>query len=125
MRQLGNNAFVFNDGQAGGTALIQGFTSGMDTIDLLGYGKNEVTQALKHQQAAGGSTTITLSDHTTITFAGVSSLSAADFGTTAAPGNGNGNGNGDDHGQGNHGHGAGDGDDPRHMRDMPIGHSDH
>ena len=77
--QLGNNAFVFNDGQAGGTALIQGFTSGMDTIDLLGYGKNEVTQALKHQQTSGGNTTITLSDHTTITFAGVSSLSAADL----------------------------------------------
>ena len=78
---LGNNAFVFNDGKAGGSALIQGFTSGMDTIDLVGYGKNQVTQALKHQQSAGGSTTITLSDHTTITFAGVSSLSKADFNT--------------------------------------------
>ena len=50
---LGNNVFVFNDGKAGGSALIQGFTSGMDTIDLLGYGKNEVTQALKHQQCCG------------------------------------------------------------------------
>ena len=46
---LGNNVFVFNDGKAGGSALIQGFASGQDTIDLLGYGKNEVAQALKHQ----------------------------------------------------------------------------
>ena len=89
---LGKNVFVFNDGKAGGSALIQGFASGQDTIDLLGYGKNEVTQALKNQQAAGGSTTITLSDHTTITFAGVSSLSAADFSTIAGAGAGNGDG---------------------------------
>jgi Ca2+-binding RTX toxin-like protein len=120
---LGGNAFVFNNGKAGGSALIQGFISGQDTIDLLGYGKNEVTQALNHQQAVAGNATITLSDHTTITFVGVSKLSAADFSTI--PGAGAGNGNGNDHGQGNQGHGSNDGDDLSHIRDMPIGHSDH
>jgi hypothetical protein len=64
----------------------------------------------------GGSTTITLSDHTTSTFAGVSTLSAADFSTSP----GAGAGKGDDHG---HGH-SGD-DDLSHIRDIQIGHSDH
>ena len=76
---LGQNVFLFNHGQAGGTELIQGFASGQDTIDLQGYGKNQVSNALKHQQVAGGSTTITLSDNTKITFADVSNLKASDF----------------------------------------------
>ena len=78
---IGQNVFLFNNGQAGGTELIQGFASGQDTIDLQGYGKNQVADALKHQQVAGGSTTITLSDNTRITFADVTNLKASDFTT--------------------------------------------
>ncbi len=104
---IGTNQFVFTDGQAGGTASIQGFMSGRDTIDLMGYGKNAVAQALKSQTSSHGSSTITLSDHTTITFAGVGSLSASDFATTTVPTGGvggtGGTGTGDD---GQHGHGS-------------------
>ena len=53
--------------------------SGQDSIDLQGYGKNEIADALKSQTVTDGSVTITLSDRTTITFAGVASLSANDF----------------------------------------------
>jgi hypothetical protein len=112
--------FVFNDGKAGGSALIQGFASGQDTIDLLGYGKNEVAQAVKHQHAVGGNTTITLSDHTTITFAGVSSLSVADFSTVSGGGAG-----GNNAGDNGHGHSSDAHDDLSHIRDMRIGQSDH
>jgi len=79
----GANLFAFADGQAGGNASIQGFTSGRDHVDLQGYGRNEVAKALKSQTVVGGTDTITLSDHTTISFANVSSLTASDFITSA------------------------------------------
>jgi Ca2+-binding RTX toxin-like protein len=75
--------FVFTNGQAGGTALIQAFRSGQDLIDLQGYGDREVAKALRSQQVAGNQDTITLSDNTRITFAGISSLNADDFITSA------------------------------------------
>jgi Ca2+-binding RTX toxin-like protein len=75
----GNNLFVFTDGQAGGTDLLEQFNSGRDHVDLQGYGKNELAKALKSQSVVGASASITLSDHTTITFAGVSRLAAGDF----------------------------------------------
>ena len=131
----GTNLFVFTDGQAGGTASIQGFTSGSGRIDLQGYGKNEVANALKSQTVAGGTDTITLSDHTTISFASVNSLTASDFITSgSAAGNAGGSGNpgniggndGDD-GQKGHGHGSqgmSDMDDHgQQIRNSIIGHS--
>jgi Ca2+-binding RTX toxin-like protein len=75
----GPDSFVFTNGQSGGTDLIQNFTSGPDTINLQGYGKNEVADALKSQTVTAGSVTITLSDSTKITFANVGSLTAKDF----------------------------------------------
>ncbi len=102
---LGQNLFVFTDGQAGGSELIQGFASGQDTVDLQGYGKNEVANALKGAKVMDGSTTITLSDHTTITFAGVSNLTASDFITSGGSGGSGGSGSG--------GSGGGGGDDDR------------
>jgi Ca2+-binding RTX toxin-like protein len=121
---LSNNVFVFTNGQAGGTELIQGFASGQDTIDLQGYGKNEVTKALKSQVVANGSDTITLSDHTMITFVGVSSLSASDFVTSAGGAAG---GSSADPSQGSgKGHSASQDDvDVRHIRDATFGSSDH
>lgn len=117
---LGSNLFVFTDGQAGGTELIQAFTSGRDQIDLQDYGKHEVANALKSQQVVGGSDTITLSDHTTITFAGIGSLTASDFITS---GGGSGDDRGHDHDDGRHGHGDLGADDHGHIRDTLFGHS--
>lgn len=85
---LGSNLFVFNNGQAGGSELINGFISGEDLIDLQGYGKNEVANALKSQQVVGGVDTITLSDNTTVSFVGVSNLTASDFVTSSGGGGG-------------------------------------
>jgi Ca2+-binding RTX toxin-like protein len=79
---LGNDLFVFFNGQAGGTDLVNNFISGQDTIDLQGYGPNEVNNAVKNQQMSGGSTTITLSDNTRVTFTGVSALTTKDFTTS-------------------------------------------
>ncbi len=70
--------FAFIDGSAGGHDLIVGFTAG-DMIDLEGYGANAVRQALRSQTAGPNGVTITLSDHTSITFAGLNSLRASDF----------------------------------------------
>jgi hypothetical protein len=124
----GTNQFVFVDGQAGGTASIQAFMSGRDQIDLLGYGKNEVAQALKSQDNTNGSTTIRLTDHTTITFAGVANLTAADFVTTigaasSTPGAiaaGTLGDDGESHGSS---HSMGDMDDHGQIRDSMIKHS--
>lgn len=115
---LTGNLFVFTNGQAGGTESISGFVSGRDQIDLQGYGKNEVTKALKSQTIGSGGDTITLSDHTTITFAGINSLSASDFVTTSGSaasvvsvaGSGRGTS-------------GFDVDDHRHIRNTWIGHS--
>lgn len=116
---LTGNLFAFTDGQAGGTESISGFTSGRDLIDLQGYGKNEVTKALKSQTVTSGGDTITLSDHTTITFAGVSSLSASDFVTSSGSAAGADTGPGASHGL----RSSADPDDHGHIRDALFGHS--
>ena len=115
------NLFVFTDGQAGGTESIAGFISGRDLVDLQGYGKNEVTKALKSQHLTPGGDVITLSDNTTITFAGVSSLSASDFVTSS----GSASGGDPAGGKGHHsGHSDLDADGHRHIRhDIVGGHS--
>ena len=111
----GDDTFVFASTLGGGSSTITGFGLGVDKIDLQGYGKNEVANALKHQQINGTSDTIKLSDNTTITFAGISSLTASDFITS---GNGGSGGGGMDHGgNGDHGHGSQNGDDHSHMKD--------
>ena len=83
---------------------------------------------------SGNSVTITLSDNTTITFAGITSLSASDFVATGGGGDNDDDdghdhdhGCGDDHGHGHGqmGHGDHDDGDMRHIRDLPGGHSDH
>jgi Ca2+-binding RTX toxin-like protein len=121
----GTNLFVFTDGQAGGTASIQGFASSRDQVDLQGYGKNEVAQALKSQSVVGGTDTITLSDHTTISFANVSSLTVSDFGAGVlgnTGGTGNTGGQGNDDGQQGHGHQShGDMDDHGQIRNLLLG----
>jgi hypothetical protein len=54
------------------------FTSA-DKIDLQGFGKHAVQDALNSQTFANGSVTITLPDNTRVTFAGVTELTKSDF----------------------------------------------
>jgi hypothetical protein len=106
--------------------------SGRDLIDLQGYGKNEVANALKSQSVVGGTDTITLSDHTTISFANVSTLTASDFATASGGGGGGGDtgsggsggsGGGDDGQHGHGGHGTSGSDDHGQIRDSLLKHS--
>lgn len=90
----GKDVFAFVDGQAGGKATVQGFAHGRDLIDLEGYGKNAVKDALQSQHLVGLNNTITLSDNTTVTFIGVGKLTASDFT----------GGTGGQQGKGSHGH---------------------
>lgn len=74
----GQEVFAFVKSLNGGTDLVMNFTS-LDKIDLQGYGPHAVKDALDSQTYAGGSVTITLSDNTRVTFAGVSGLTKGDF----------------------------------------------
>ncbi len=88
--------FTFIKGQAGGHALITDFTVGTDKLTLEGYGTHALADALKHATVSGGSTTIALADHTTITFenlvnldtnkAGESNGKQRSYGTTTCDG---------------------------------------
>ena len=74
----GPDVFECVRGVVGGRDLITDFGTG-DKIDLDGYGGNEARNALKSQTVSHGSVTITLSGHTKITFAGMTSLKSSDF----------------------------------------------
>jgi Ca2+-binding RTX toxin-like protein len=75
----GTNIFTF-DNHAAGSAMILDFTS-TDMVKLKGYGPNEVANAINHQLAGPTGVTITLSDNTKITFAGVTQLDPKNFTT--------------------------------------------
>jgi Ca2+-binding RTX toxin-like protein len=76
----GVDLFAFVNGQAGGSDVISGFNPDQgDRVDLQGYGPDEVQNALAGATVANGSTTITLSDHTTVLFVGVTDLTASAF----------------------------------------------
>ena len=81
----GNNLFGFFDGSAGGHYTITDFSSS-DAVYLGGYGTAAAATAIANATSAGGSTTITLADNTTITFSGVSSASQLEghIGSSAA-----------------------------------------
>lgn len=74
----GHDVFSFIKSLNGGTDLVVNFTS-VDKIDLQGYGPHAVQNALDSQTFANGSVTITLSDNTRVTFAGLSELTKGDF----------------------------------------------
>lgn len=76
----GADIFAFVKGQAGGADVIQNFGSAPgQKVSLQGYGPNAVQQALQSQQLVGGSTVITLSDGTKVTFTGVTHLVSGNF----------------------------------------------
>ena len=75
----GSDVFAISSGQAGGHVTINNFNSN-EKVQLQGYSAGEASTDLANQQAAGGSTMITLTDHTTITFVGVSKVTSSSFG---------------------------------------------
>ena len=78
----GANSFIFTAGLSGGGAkdVIADFgSSAANQVILKGYGSSAVTLALAGQSHSASGTTITLSDNTTITFTGVTSLDASSF----------------------------------------------
>ena len=70
----GSDAFIFGNtaGHTGGTDIITDFNSS-DNFVLCGYGDNAAQNALNAASVSGGSTVVTLSDNTTITFLNVAS----------------------------------------------------
>ena len=71
----GATEFLFSRGSAGGSYAIWNFRQGTDRVALFGYASNGLAGAT----VAAGSTTITLSDNSRITFANVGNLSAGAF----------------------------------------------
>jgi hypothetical protein len=71
----GSDKFIFESTLKGGHHTITSFTSGKDTIDLVGYSKAAIAAAIKAGaktfDAKTHSETITLSDHTKITITGL------------------------------------------------------
>lgn len=80
---LGKDVYDFVKGHAGGTETIKDFGQfvATSTITLDGYGAKAVANAVADQthNAAGTSSTITLSDHTKVTFQGISELTTKNF----------------------------------------------
>jgi Ca2+-binding RTX toxin-like protein len=76
----GADLYGFINGLGGGSETVLGFSVAKgDHISLQGYGANAAQSALAGATVAGGSTTLTLSDHTSVTFIGVTGLNAANF----------------------------------------------
>jgi len=69
---LAANAIVVVNGAAGGSDVVQNWSAN-DQIYLFGYGSSGVAS----QQRVGGSLQLTLTDQTSITLAGVASISSA------------------------------------------------
>jgi len=76
----GNDTFLFKNGYAGGHDYVANLT-GADVVNLAYYGYNSssVTNLIASAVVAGGSSTITLSDATQITFVGIASLNSNNF----------------------------------------------
>lgn len=75
----GPDLLVFSNGQAGGSDTIWNFAPGTDFVFLANYAPNIVQTALASAVTSGGSTTITLTDNTRITFGGITQLTASNF----------------------------------------------
>lgn len=74
----GPDLYGFANG-AGGTEVIAGFHAGTDQLQLIGYTAGTAETAVAEQIDAGGNTTVTLTDNTSITLLGVASVGAGAF----------------------------------------------
>jgi Ca2+-binding RTX toxin-like protein len=93
----GSDVFAFLRSLGGGHDVIAGFTPGADALELLGYGRNAFAKALGTASQDASGTTITLSDHTTLTFVGLSMSDLQTIKVLTIGGD-------DDHGHGYGGH---------------------
>jgi Ca2+-binding RTX toxin-like protein len=75
----GTDLYAFFKGQAGGTDLITDFKAGIDHVTLQNYGAGAAAAALQTAKVSAGSTTITLSDGTQVTFQGITHLNSSSF----------------------------------------------
>ncbi len=76
----GADLYGFINGLAGGSETIEGFDAAKgDRIALQGYAAGEAATDLANAQVSGGNTVLTLSDHTQVTFVGVTSLDIGTF----------------------------------------------
>lgn len=69
----GKDLFAFFNGAGGGQDFINGLTSN-DTVALAGYSLSSLVSSLQNAQVTAQGVKITLSDNTSITFSGLSSL---------------------------------------------------
>jgi len=75
-----NNTFLFVNGSAGGTSLVQDLISPSQLkISLSGYGSNEEKYILATQTKVGTGVSITLSDNTRVTFQNITDITKANF----------------------------------------------
>jgi Ca2+-binding RTX toxin-like protein len=75
----GADTFSFVKGDAAHVTILDFSQADGDTVMLQGFKNNDVNNAIKHQASDAAGTTITLSDHTTITFADISSVNKSFF----------------------------------------------
>ncbi len=75
----GTDVFTFLAGGAGSTT-ISGFVAGTDKVLLVGYAPGAAAAAMRGLTFSGGNSSVTLSDGTRITFAGVTALPGGTFG---------------------------------------------
>jgi Ca2+-binding RTX toxin-like protein len=75
----GTNAYVFVAGAAPRTDTVTDFNSASDLIVLFNYGSNAPAAALSSAVVAGGGTTVTLSDGTSIILPGATHLTSANI----------------------------------------------
>jgi len=75
----GTDAYVFLAGAAPRTDTVTDFNAASDLIILFNYGSNAPAAALSSAVVAGGGTTVTLSDGTSIILPGVTNLTSANF----------------------------------------------
>lgn len=73
------NIYQFIDDKTHGNFVVTDFTQGTDKIKLSGEGHNAIDKALRSQTLSGGNVTISLGDHTKITFLDVSKLDRSSF----------------------------------------------
>lgn len=76
----GREIFEFVRGEGGGTELVTGIDKASDiSINLSGFGREAVNQALASQTVSHGSVSISLTDGTRVTFEDITSLTKSNF----------------------------------------------
>jgi Ca2+-binding RTX toxin-like protein len=80
----GADQYDFTNGEAGGVDVIYGFKVGTDQVNLFGYDTDSVSAAVNAlaqsvSNTGGGSTYVTLADHTTIYFLDTPQLASNSF----------------------------------------------